>query len=195
MKRIALALALLALGTVPPAGAAATYTADIAHSDVSFTIRHFVSKVRGRFDRFSATIVKDDADPAKSSVEFRVQVESIDTNHPDRDRDLRSPNFFDAANHPELVFRSQRIERVADHQFRVTGELTMRGVSRVITLPVRFDGEMQDPWGNTRAGFSTSITLDRKDFGISWNKVLDNGGVMLGDDVEISISLETKKQG
>jgi polyisoprenoid-binding protein YceI len=195
MKRAAFALALLALVSVLPAAAATTYSVDVAHSDVGFTIRHFVSQVRGRFDQFSGTIVRDEADPGKSTVEFRIQATSINTNQPDRDKDLRSPNFFDVATHPEIVFKSRSVEAVTADEYRVTGDLTMRGITKVVTLPVRFEGEMKDAWGGVRAGFSTAITLDRKEFGINWNKVLDSGGVMLGDEVGVSISLETKRQG
>jgi len=184
---VALALAL------PASASIATYTVDPTHSDVGFTVRHLISKVRGEFTDFSAEIVKNDADPAASRVDFRVRVDSIDTGNEKRDNHLRSPDFFDAASHPEIVFQSKRVERVTDTEYRVTGELTVRGITKVVTLPVAFGGELTDPWGNVKAGFSTSIVLDRQEFGVTWNQTLDQGGVMLGDEVRVDIDLQVKK--
>lgn len=191
MKRIAIAV--LAVTLSAPAFAADTWVVDPGHSEVSFQVRHLMSRVRGVFRDFTATVVKD-ADPAKSSVEFTIQATSIDTGIADRDKHLRTPDFFDVANHPTITFKSTSIEKVSDTEYKVTGPLTMRGVTKVITLPVTFDGEMKDPWGNLRAGFSTETTLDRKEFGINWNKALDQGGFLLSDDVNVEIHLSTKKQ-
>lgn len=182
-----------ALALVAPAAASTTtYSADPTHSDVSFSVRHLVSRVRGEFEDFSAEIVRNEAEPAASRVDFRIRVASIDTGNEKRDDHLRSPDFFDASAHPEIVFASRRVEKLTDSEYRVTGELTMRGVTKVITLPVTFHGEMTDPWGGVRAGFSTSIVLDRQEFGIRWNKSLDQGGVMLGDEVRVDVELEAK---
>ena len=186
----AAALALLAL----PASAASTYAIDPAHSEVSFQIRHLVTKVRGTFGKFDGTIVKDDASPAASSVEFSVQVESIDTGVADRDKHLRSPDFFDAATHPAISFKSTQVEKVSDGEYKVTGPLAIHGITKVVTLPVTYDGEVKDPWGNVKGGFSTSIRLNRKDFGLTWNKALDNGSLLLGEDVDVTINLEVQKQ-
>lgn len=183
--------ALLVLVLVPaaPAAAAVTYTVDKSHSEVSFRIRHFVSKLRGQFRDFSATIVKDDENPAASSVEFTIQATSIDTDHERRDADLRSSNFFDVEKFPTLTFKSTAIAKTGDDRYDVTGELTMHGVTKVMTLPVSFGGEMADGRGGFRSAFETSTTLDRKEFGLTWNRALDQGGVMLGDEVEVVVNL------
>jgi polyisoprenoid-binding protein YceI len=194
-KRLSIAAvaASVTLSLLPTASADATVSTyskvDINHSDVSFQIRHIVSKVRGEFEEFSARIVKDDADPAKSSVEFRIKAASIDTDNANRDDDLRSKNLFEVDKYPEIVFVSKKVEKVSENEYRVTGDLTMRGVTKEVVLPVSFDGELKDQRGNVKAGFSTTARLDRKDFGITWNRALDNGGVLLGDDVDVTISL------
>lgn len=177
-----------------PGWAASTYTVDPAHSEVSFQIRHLVTKVRGTFGKFDGTIVKDDADASASSVEFTIQSESIDTGIADRDNHLRSPDFFDAAKHPAITFKSTKVEKVSDTEYRVTGPLSIHGVSKVVTLPVTFDGEVKDPWGNVKGGFSTSTRLNRKDFGITWNKALDTGALLLGEEVDVTINLEVQKK-
>ncbi|MGE0639009.1 MAG: YceI family protein [Thermoanaerobaculia bacterium] len=186
-------LTMLALAALP-VDAATTYTADKNHSDVSFKIRHLMSPVRGRFTDFSATIVKDDANPANSSVSFTIEAASVETGVTDRDRHLRSDDFFAVEKNPQITFTSSNVEKVSDDIYNVTGKLTMRGVTKVITLPVTFGGEMKDPGGRTRAGFSTEITLNRKEFGINWNKALDNGGYLLADEVKAEISLEVKAE-
>jgi polyisoprenoid-binding protein YceI len=197
---LALAVALFLAPPAPASSAATpapgveTFKSDPAHSEVGFVVRHFVSKVRGRFRDFSAVIVKDDQDPSRSSVEFTIQVASIDTGVEKRDNHLRSADFFDAANYPQITFRSTRVEKVSDSEYRVTGDLTMRGVTKVVTLPVTYAGEMPDGFGGVRAGFSTTTTLNRQDFGIKWNKQLDTGGYMLSDEVEVEIDLEAVRQ-
>lgn len=194
MKNRILAAAALALALAVPATAATTtYSLDPAHSSVGFKVRHFVSKVPGQFTDFSATIVRDDENLANASVEFTIQAKSIDTGNDKRDEHLRSADFFDVANHPLISFKSQKVEKVSDSLYRVTGPLTMRGVTKVVTLDVEFAGEIKDPWGGTRAGLSTSTKLDRKEFNILWNKALDTGGFMLSDEVEVAIELEAVK--
>jgi polyisoprenoid-binding protein YceI len=182
------------LATGAPAEAADTYTLDPVHSEISFQIRHFVTKVRGHFRDYSVTLVKDDANPANSSVELRIDAASIDTNHERRDADLRSENFFWVEEHPEITFRSTAIEQVSDREYRVTGPLTIRGITKVISLPVTLDGEMPDGSGGLRVGFSTSTRLDRKEFGIVWNRALDSGGFMLGDEVDVTVTLAMRRQ-
>jgi polyisoprenoid-binding protein YceI len=194
-----LAIALLAITALPgvaavPAAATGTWTIDKVHSEASFQVRHFVSKVRGRFADFSGTVRIDAAKPEVSSVEFTIKVVSVDTNEPKRDAHLRSPDFFDAAKYPEIRFVSKKVAPVSESKYDVTGDLTMRGVTKEITLPVTFDGITKDPWGNERAGFETGITLNRKEYGINWNKALDQGGFMLGDDATVSINIEAVKE-
>jgi polyisoprenoid-binding protein YceI len=147
----------------------------------------------GKFQDFSGTIKVDRAKPENSSVEFTVQVASIFTNEPKRDEHLKSPDFFDAATHPTITFKSTSVKPVGKDVYEVTGPLTMRGVTKVVTLPVTFLGEGKDPWGTEKMGFETSTTLNRKDFGINWNKTLDQGGVLVGDEVKLQISIEANK--
>jgi len=172
-----------------------TFVIDPAHSEVSFQIRHMVSNVRGRFNDFAGTVNMDPKNLPGSSVEFHIKATSIDTNVADRDKHLRSADFFDVEKYPEIVFKSKSIKAAGKDKYNVTGALTMHGVTKDVTLPVTFLGEGKDPWGGTRAGFETATTLDRKAYGIVWNKAIDNGGVLLGDDVKIEINLETKKEG
>jgi polyisoprenoid-binding protein YceI len=181
-----------ALAVVSPAVAAAaeTYQVDASHANVTFEVRHFMSRVSGVFNTFEGTIVIDRERPEASSVEFTIQTESIDTNNDKRDEHLRSPDFFDVASHPTITFKSTSMKKAGDDSYEVTGDLTMRGVTKSITLPVQVLGEMKDPRGNQRIGFETSTTIDRKQHGVSWNQTLDQGGLLLGDDVEVSVTLE-----
>ncbi len=186
-----LTLLLVAAAATAPLFAADTYTVDKNHSDVSFQIRHFASKVRGSFTDFDGTIQADPAKPEMSSVVFTIKTASIDTNNPDRDKHLRSADFFDAEKSPEITFKSSKITPAGKDKYNVTGTLTIHGVSKEVTLPVTFLGFAKDPGGNQRASFETTIKLNRKDFGINWNKALDAGGFMLSDDVDATINLET----
>ena len=171
-----------------------TWTVDPSHSGVGFGIRHMVSQVHGRFKDFTGTSNMDPKNMANSSVEFHIKAASIDTDNADRDKHLRTADFFDVEKYPEITFKSDSVKPAGKDKYNVTGTLTMHGVSKKVTLPVTFLGEGKDPWGGTRAGFETETTLDRKDYGIVWNKAIDNGGVLLGDDVRVDINLETKKE-
>jgi polyisoprenoid-binding protein YceI len=197
MHRHSLVPALLlatAVLAAAPLRAADTYAIDKNHSDVSFQIRHFVSKVRGRFADFEGAVQIDPSKPEASSVAFTIKAASIDTNQPKRDDDLRSENFFDVAKFPEITFQSTRIAPAGKDKYTVAGTLTMHGVSKEVTLPVSFLGFIKDPRGNERAGFELAMTLNRLDYGIRWNRALEGGGALLGDDVEVSINLETLKK-
>lgn len=194
-RRLTLLATLAALALAPAAFAApTTFAIDPAHSEFGFKVRHYLTQVPGHFNEFSGTIVRDDENLANASVQITIQTASIDTGIEKRDNHLRSADFFDAEKHPEITFQSSAVEKVSDDEYKVTGRLTLRGVTKVITLPVRFAGQMKDARGGLRAGFSTETTLDRKEFGISWNKVLDEGGVMLGDDVRVEIEIEAVAQ-
>lgn len=190
-KKLFATAALATLAALPLR--AESYKIDPSHSEVGFTIRHMVSNVRGRFNDFAGTVDMDPKAPQKGSVEFSVKTTSIDTGNADRDKHLRTADFFDAEKYPEITFKSDSVKATGKNTYNVTGTLTMHGVSKKVTLPVTFNGEGKDPWGNTRAGFETSTKLDRKEYGIVWNKAIDNGGVLLGDDVNVSINLETVK--
>ncbi|MEO8275914.1 MAG: YceI family protein [Thermoanaerobaculia bacterium] len=170
-----------------------TYNADKNHTQVSFVVRHMMSQVRGSFGDFSATIVKNDVKPEASSVEFTIQATSVNTGNENRDNHLRTEDFFFVEKFPEITFKSSKVEKVSDSEYKVTGDLTMRGVTKVITLPVNFLGEMKSKDGKSIAGFAINTKLDRKEFGINWNKALDNGGVLLSDEVAVEISIEAKQ--
>jgi len=194
MKRTLLTSA-LAVGLAAPAQASGTYAVDVSHSEVTFQVSHLtISKVRGRFKEFDATIQVEAGKPELSSVEFRIKAASVDTAEPKRDEHLKSPDFFDAANHPEFHFRSTKIVPKGQDLYDVTGNLTIRGNTKTITLPVKVTGPIQDPWGNTKMGFETATTINRKDFGVSWSKVMDNGGLVVSDEVAVTIALEAAKK-
>ena len=192
-RNVIAALALSALAALP-AHAAEVYTIDAGHSDVSFQVRHLVTQVRGKFSDYQGTIQLDPAKLENSKVEFQIKAASIDTALPDRDKHLRSEDFFFVEKFPEITFKSQQIKATGKDTYDVTGALTMRGVTKTVTLPVTFLGKVRDPWGNDKAGFATETTINRKDYGIVWNAALDNGGVVLGDEVRIAINLETQLQ-
>jgi polyisoprenoid-binding protein YceI len=164
---------------------------DTVHSGINFSIRHMViSKVRGHFARFAGKLEIDDADLTRSAVEVTIDASSIDTGQPQRDNHLRSPDFFDVERFPELRFHSTRIEKLTGDRYRVTGPLTIRDVTREVSLDVEHGGRAKDPWGNERAGFIATAALDRKDFGLHWNQVLEAGGVLVGDRVDIELELQ-----
>ncbi len=187
-------LSLLALAFLLPATAAAepaVYKVDADHSGISFRVRHLVSNVSGRFREFDGVIRYDRQSPSASSVEFTVRAASIDTTSNDRDEDLRSKNFFDAAKYPTLSFISTRVVPKDAETLEVTGNLTMHGVTREITFPVKLLGTVAIP-GGEKAGFEASFTVNRKEFGINWNNVLDSGPI-LGDEVRVSIDVEASR--
>jgi polyisoprenoid-binding protein YceI len=167
-----------------------TYVVDKTHSDAIFTIRHLMSRVTGRFNDVSGTISVDRDKPEGSSVEFTIQTASINTNDEGRDKHLRSADFFDAEKNPQITFKSTKMKSTGKDTYDVTGQFTMRGVTKEITLPVAVLGEMKDGRGTPKIGFETSTTLNRKDYGVSWNRALDAGGYVLADDVKVTITLE-----
>lgn len=187
-------LSLLALAFLLPATAAAdptVYRVDGDHSGINFKIRHFVSSVTGRFRDFGGVIRYDKQSPAASSVEFTVKAASVDTTSNDRDEDLRSKNFFDVVKYPTLSFTSTRVVPKDPDTLEVTGNLTMHGVTREITFPVKLLGTVAIP-GGEKAGFEASFVVNRKEFGINWNNVLDSGPI-LGDEVRVSIDVEANR--
>ncbi len=180
------------LGESPPAPQTAIYTADLDHSSVAFSIRHFVTPVPGRFRDFSATIRYDRDEPARSSVEFRVKAASIATDNDDRDTHLRSADFFDVARFPELTFASTSVRPLDSTRFEVTGDLSIHGVVRRVTLPATLLGLIATPRGE-KIGFETAFSIDRRDFGLTWNRVLEGAGALLGDEVRVMISIEATR--
>jgi polyisoprenoid-binding protein YceI len=172
------------------ATATRTFAIDKTHSDLLFQVRHLVTRVRGRFTAFSGTVAIDEDNPQRSSVTVEIDAASIDTGTPDRDSHLRSADFFDVATYPTLTFVSSRIDRTSAEEFDVTGTLTIHGVAREVTLPVSYLGRTNDPWGNERVGFESELTINRKDFGLGWNALLETGALVVGDDVKITLSVQ-----
>lgn len=171
-----------------------TYAIDASHSHVGFKVRHLmVSKTRGRFATFDATVTVAEQ-PLASSVQVSVDLASIDTRDPQRDEHLRSGDFFDVAAHPTMTYRSTGVRETGAGRFAVDGELRLRGITRPLTLDVTFDGTASDPWGGERAAFTATAELDREDFGLTWNQALEAGGVLLGKKVEIEIEAELVRQ-
>jgi polyisoprenoid-binding protein YceI len=179
-----------------PAFAADTFVVDKTHGEVGFQVTHLgLSKVKGWFGDYDGTIVVDAAKPEASSVEFTIKVASVNTNNEGRDKDLREgEGFFEAAKFPTITFKSTKVVPKGKDAFDVTGTFTLHGVSKTITLPIKVAGPINDPWGNVKYGFDTQTVVNRKDYGITWSKPLDNGGLVVGDEVTVTISLEAAKK-
>jgi len=183
----------MASGLSLPASAATTaWRIDPQHSSAQFAVRHLgLSTVRGAFSKLSGTMQLDDQDVTKSTIEVSIDVNTVDTREPDRDKELRSERFFDLARFPTMTFKSKKVEQVAPGKLRVTGDLTMHGTTKEVVLDV--DGltaPAKDPWGNQRIAASATTKINRQDYGVKWNAKLDNGGVVVGDDVNITIDVE-----
>lgn len=171
-----------------------TYNVDPAHSRLGFVVRHLgFSKVRGSFENFEGTIRMNPDDLSSLKAEAVIETSSISTNEEKRDAHLRSEDFFDAENHPELTFRSTEIVDVDGTSFRMKGRLTMRGVTKSVELLGEMLGEGPDPWGGTRVGFEARTLINRKDFGLNWNVALEAGGFLVGEDVEIVLEVQAVK--
>jgi polyisoprenoid-binding protein YceI len=183
----------MTITTEVPGLVAGTWAIDPAHSDIAFTVRHLmVSKVRGQFTRFGGTVTVAD-EPLRSSAVAEIEVASVDTKDENRDNHLRTSDFFAAAEHPTMTFASTGVRRDGDG-YLLDGELTLRGVTRPVTLEVEVNGVHPDPWGGTRAGFSASTEINRKDFGVNWNAPVDGGGTVVGDKVTIALEIEAVLQ-
>jgi len=159
---------------------------DVGHSDLSFSIRHFVSRVRGGFGQWSGTIIVDTTSLGRGSVDVTIQAATVDTRNGNRDKDLRSPNFFEVEKYPTITFRSTRVEGRAE-DLTVTGDLTIRGITKPVVLRGRYLGNTVDNRGGRRIGFEATTTINRLDYGLSWNRLAEGGGAMLGDEVRIDI--------
>ena len=187
-------LSLLLAFALPPTGSAqakpVAYDIDPVHSNVQFTIRHIFSKVTGSFTKFSGKVVYDADAPATSTVTAEIDANSINTMNERRDGHLRSPDFFDTAKYPTLTFVSAKVTPGADGTLKVEGTLTMHGVAKPVTLDASYLGAGPGPGGAPRIGFEASTSVNRKDYGVLWNKTLDQGGTLLGDVVQISIAIE-----
>jgi len=172
-----------------------TYEIDPTHSRVGFVARHaMVTKVRGSFNEFTGTAHIDGDNPEKSDVTVTIKAASIDTRNADRDGHLRSNDFLAMDEHPEITFSSTEIKPTGDNEFDVTGDLTVRGVTKPVTVPFTYEGTAQDPFGNTRIGLEGSVVINRKDFGVTWNAALETGGVLVSDKVTLEFEISAIKQ-
>lgn len=196
MRRIILsAVIIIAIG-VPSVAAASTWQIDSAHSSAHFAVRHLmVSTVRGTMGKATGVVTLDETDPSKSSVEASVDVTGIDTREPKRDAHLQSPDFFDVEKYPTITFKSKKVTKLGETKFQVAGDLTMHGVTKEVVLDVEGSPKpFNDPMGNVKVGGIATTTLKRKDFGITWNATLDGGGVVLSDEVAVTIDIELVKK-
>lgn len=172
----------------------AVWNVDPSHSLVEFSVRHMmIAKVKGRFGSFQGKIEGDPTDLTGAKVEVVVDIGSVDTRSEDRDNHLRSADFFDAERFPEMRFNSREIKKTGEGSYAMEGDLTIRDVTRPVTLNVTYEGSGKDPWGGERAAFSATGRINRKDFGLAWNAPLETGGVLVGEDVDIAIEIEAVK--
>jgi polyisoprenoid-binding protein YceI len=170
---------------------AANWKVDQPHTTVGFSVSHIFTNVQGRFDRFDGTIVFDPEKPESAVVRATVEAASINTNNAKRDKHLRSGDFFDVGKHPKISFESTGgIMEMTGNRGKLAGNLTIHGVTKPVVFDVVFRGQGKDPWGNVRAGFSASLDINRKDYGLNWNEVLETGGLLVGEEVEIRIDVE-----
>jgi polyisoprenoid-binding protein YceI len=168
-----------------------TWNIDTTHSSISFSVRHMVfAKVRGRFGAWRGTVQLHPSDLTRSKVEVEIEAGGIDTGVKDRDNHLRSPDFFDVERFPSLRFESTKVEKAGGDRYRIHGNLTIRDVTRQIVLDTEYGGQAKDPWGNQRAAFAATTWLDRRDFGLTWNQVLEAGGVLVGERVDIELEVQ-----
>lgn len=168
---------------------------DNAHSEITFNVRHMmISNARGRFEKFSGTVNFDETNPAASTVEVQIEAASINTREAQRDGHLRSPDFLDAEKYPLLTFKSKHVETTGPNTGKITGDLTIRDVTKEVVLETEYSGQSKSPWGTTSAGFSATTKINRKDWNLVWNVALETGGMLVGEDIKINIELEIVKQ-
>jgi polyisoprenoid-binding protein YceI len=190
--RTPLAFAITAVLSLHAQAGATTYKIDSRHSSAQFAVTHLmISTVRGEFHAVNGTVIVDDSDVSKSSVNVTIDATTVDTREPDRDKHLRSADFFDVANHPTMTFVSTKVEPAGPEKLKVTGNLTIRGITKPVVLEVTAPkAAIKDPWGMQRTAVSGSTKINRQDFGVAWNKNLDSGGVVVGDNVDITLDVE-----
>jgi len=192
VSRMLIAAALAGLPSFPAFAGTTTWQIDPKHSSAQFAVTHLmISTVRGEFHQVNGTVVVDDADISKSSVNVTVDATTVDTREPDRDKHLMSPDFFDVSKYPTMAFKSTKVEPVSPGKLKITGDLTIRGVTKQVVLEATAPKPpIKDPWGLERTAVSGSTKINRQDFGVAWNKTLDAGGVVVGDEVNITIDVE-----
>jgi polyisoprenoid-binding protein YceI len=175
--------------------AKSTWAIDPTHSEIGFKVKHMMfTNVSGKFKDFDATIENEDDNFETSKIKFSADVTSIDTNSADRDNHLRSADFFDVDNFSKLSFTSTDIKKIDDNTFKITGDLTIKDVTKSVVLDAEYSGLMKDPWGNTKAGISLTGKINRKDFGLTWNAALETGGVLVGEEIKLQSEIQLIKQ-
>lgn len=173
-----------------------TWKIDFSHSTIAFSVKHMmITTVRGEFRRFSGVIDFNEAEPGSSTVTVEIDASSVNTNEPNRDQHLRSPDFFDVEKYPTLTFKSKRVEVIDAHRGRIIGDLSIHGVTQEVSLDTEYGGISVNPEGQQVAGFSAQAVVNRKDFGLLWNRSLETGGVLVGDEVKVLVELEIIKEG
>jgi polyisoprenoid-binding protein YceI len=196
LAKLVLAATIAAALAVPSPAATTTWQIDPAHTAAGFSVKHMmIATVRGQFKGVTGTVNWDDQDISKSIVDVTIDANTVDTGEPKRDADLKSANFFDVANYPTITFKSTKIERVSAAKMKVTGNLTIHGVTKPVVLDVEGpSGAIKDPYGKTRVALNAATTVNRMDYGVKWNAKMDGGGIVVGDDVNINIDLEMIKE-
>jgi len=196
ISKVLLSAALAGAITVPASAATTVWQIDPAHTAAGFAVKHLmISTVRGQFKGVTGTVTWDDQDISKSSIDVAIDATTVDTSEPMRDKDLKSDKFFDVAKYPTITFKSKKIENVSAGKLKVTGDLTIHGVTKEVVLDVEGPSNaVKDPWGNTRVAASATTKVNRQDYGVKWNANIDGGGVVVGDDVNITIDLEMTKK-
>lgn len=196
MKNVISKIATVALLLLPALASASTWQIDPDHTNIQFKVRHLmVSNVKGVFHKFSGVVEVDEKDITRSKVTIAIDTASVDTGVAKRDEDLRSDHFFDVVRYPTMTFASRKVEKIGADNLKVTGDLTIHGITREVVLDVEGpSAAIKDPWGGMRRGASAATKINRKEFGLTWNKVLETGGVVVGDDVAINLEVELVKK-
>ena len=167
---------------------------DPAHSEIAFKVKHLmITNVKGHFKMFDATVFTEDSDFSKAEVSFKMDTSSVDTGSPDRDTHLKSSDFFDVEKYKEILYTSKKVERQDEENFKMSGDLTIKGITKPVDLDVEFGGIVKDPWGNEKAGFAISGKINRKDWNLLWNVAIESGGFLVGDDVNINCEVQMLK--
>jgi polyisoprenoid-binding protein YceI len=168
---------------------------DFSHSAIEFSVRHMMlAKTRGRFKIFTGTITADEQHPERSLVDVQIDTSSLDTRDEARDNHLRSPDFLDVTKYPYMTFKSTKLDLIDETHAKLAGDLTIRDVTRPVTLDVEYHGQARSPWGTTNAGFTAETKINRRDWGLTWNVALETGGVLVGDEITINIEIEAVQQ-
>lgn len=175
--------------------ATTTWAIDASHSEIGFKVKHMMfTNVSGKFEKFEASATTEDTDFTNAQLDFSADIASVNTGSADRDNHLKSADFFNAEEFPKMSFKSTSMKKVSENEFELTGDLSLHGVTKTVTLNVEYGGIMQDPWGNTKAGFTLSGKINRKDWGLNWNAALETGGVLVSEEVRLNIDVQLMKQ-